>query len=144
MTVGRRIFADRTHNTSNGVEVIDGVAYPLGTQTAKGRVPDEIHFTGEAISAAAIANLLDACPVVDSAAKPVAIYASRFQAGWAGDGLADWISAPTLAERVAYPGKRMLGVYRAGAEAPSGKAVVLHRDNAWDKGTPPGLFIRIR
>ena len=143
MTVGKRIFANKTHNTSNGVEVVDGVAYSTGSQTSRGRVPDVIHFTGQAISEEAIANLLDTCPIVSSAAKPVVIYASRFQDGWR-DNRRDWISNSTSAERAAYPGEKVIGVYRAGAEAPSGKAVIIHRDNDWDKGTDPGLFIRLR
>ena len=143
MQVGKRIFADKSHNTSNGVEVIDGVTYSTGSQTSRGRVPDVIHFTGQAISEEAIANLLDTCPIVSSAAKPVVIYASRFQDGWR-DNRRDWISNSTSAERAAYPGEKVIGVYRAGAEAPSGKAVIIHRDNDWDKGTDPGLFIRLR
>ena len=143
MTVGKRIFANKTHNTSNGVEVVDGVAYSTGSQTSRGRVPDVIHFTGQAISEEAIANLLDTCPIVSSAAKPVVIYASRFQDGWR-DNRRDWISNSTSAERAAYPGEKVIGVYRAGAEAPSGKAVIIHRDNDWDEGTDPGLFIRLR
>ena len=143
MTVGKRIFANKTHNTSNGVEVVDGVAYSTGSQTSRGRVPDVIHFTGQAISEEAIANLLDTCPIVSSAAKPVVIYASRFQDGWR-DNRRDWISNSTSAERAAYPGEKVIGVYRAGAEAPSGKAVIIHRDNDWDRGTDPGLFIRLR
>ena len=141
--IGQRIFADHTYNATNGLEIIDEVSYLIGDKTLKGRVPDEIHFTGQAISSEAIENLLDACPVVSTAAKQVAIYASRFQDGWK-ENRRDWISNPTPAERAAYAGQRVLGVYRAGAEAPSGKAVILHRGNDWDKGTNPGLFIRMR
>jgi hypothetical protein len=143
MTVGTRIFADKTHNTSNGVEVIDGVTYSTGTQTSRGRVPDVIHFTGQAVSEEAISNLLADVPVVSAAAKPVVIHASRFQDGWR-ENRRDWISNSTPAERAAYPGEKVLGVYRAGAAAPSGKAVILHRDNDWDRGMDPGLFIRLR
>ena len=143
MTVGTRIFADKTHNTSNGVEVVDGVTYSTGSQTSRGRVPDVIHFTGQAVSEEAISNLLADVPVVSSAAKPVVIYASRFQDGWR-DNRRDWISNSTPAERAAYPGEKVIGVYRAGAEAPSGKAVIIHRDNDWDRGMDPGLFIRLR
>ena len=143
MTVGTRIFADKSHNTSNGVEVIDGVTYSTGSQTSRGRVPDVIHFTGQAVSEEAISNLLADVPVVSAAAKPVVIHASRFQDGWK-ENRRDWISSPTAKERAAYPGEKVLGVYRAGAEEPSGKAVILHRGNDWDKGTNPGLFIRLR
>ena len=95
------------------------------------------------MSEEAISNLLADVPVVSAAAKPVAIHASRFQDGWK-ENRRDWISSPTATERAAYPGEKVLGVYRAGAEAPSGKAVILHRGNDWDKGTNPGLFIRLR
>ena len=146
MRVGKRIFADHTHNaveTVDGVaqkEEIDGVFYDIGIRTSRGRVPDEIHFTGPAISSEAISNLLDAGAVVDTAAKPVVIYASRCQTGWGRNGvLADWISAATEAEKAAYPGEIVIGVYRAGAAEPSGKAVILHRPNDWD--VPPGLTI---
>ena len=81
--------------------------------------------------------------MVSTAVKPVAIHASRFQDGWR-ENIRDWISSPTAMERAAYPGEKVIGVYRAGAEAPSGKAVIIHRDNDWDRGTDPGLFIRLR
>ena len=144
MTVGTRIFSDKSYNTSNGVEVIDGVTYSTGTRTSRGRVPDVIHFTGKAVSEEAISNLLADVSTVSAGAKPVAIYASRYQAGWWGVGRAEWISTPTAKERDAYPGKKLLGVYRAGAAAPSGKAVIIHCDNDWDRGMEPGLFIRLR
>ena len=140
--IGKRIFADKTHNTSNGVEVVDGVTYTTGSQLSRGRVPDVIRFTGQAISEEAVANLLDASPVVGSAAKPVVILASRYQDGWR-ENRREWISDPTPAERAAYPGQRVLGVYRAGAAAPSGKAVVIHCQNDWDKTTKPiSLILR--
>jgi hypothetical protein len=143
MSVGTRIFAAKDHNTSNGVEVVDGITYCKGTRTAEGSVPNVIHFTGQAISAAAIDNLLDAASVVDTAAKPVVICASRFQSGWGGDGVkANWISPATPEERAAYPGEHVIGIYRAGAEAPSGKAVIVHRPNAYD--LIPGMKIIFR
>ena len=138
--IGRRIFADKTHNTSNGVEVIDGVSYPVGNFTSRGRVPDVIRFTGQAISEEAVANLLDASPVVGSAAKPVVILASKYQDGWK-ENRREWISDPTPAERAAYRGRQVLGVYRAGAEAPSGKAVVIHCQNDWDVTVKPSVMI---
>jgi hypothetical protein len=139
--VGRRIFADHTHNTFRTNEIIDGVSYSIGTQVLRGRVPDVIRFTGPAISETAIANLLDACPVASGATKPVAIHASRFQPGWGRFDRADWISDPTPAERAAYPGQMLIGVYRAGAEAPAGKAVIVHADNDWDDRTEPTLLL---
>ncbi|MBQ3811378.1 MAG: hypothetical protein II839_11220 [Kiritimatiellae bacterium] len=139
--VGKRIFADHTHNTFRTNEVIDGVSYSIGSQVLRGRVPDVIHFTGQAISETAISNLLDACPVASSATKPVAIHASRFQPGWRRVDRADWISDPTPAERAAYPGQMLIGVYRAGAEAPAGKAVIVHADNDWDQREQPSLMV---
>ena len=100
--------------------------------------------TGKAVSEEAISNLLADVSTVSAGAKPVAIYASKYQAGWWGVGRAEWISTPTAKERDAYPGKKLLGVYRAGAAAPSGKAVIIHCDNDWDRGMEPGLFIRLR
>lgn len=138
--IGRRIFADKTHNTSNGVEVIDGVSYPVGNFTSRGRVPDVIRFTGQAISEEAVANLLDASPLVGTAAKPVVILASKYQDGWK-ENRREWISDPTPAERAAYRGRQVLGVYRAGAEAPSGKAVVIHCQNDWDETIKPSVMI---
>ena len=140
MQVGKRIFADKTHNTSNGVEVIDGVTYSTGSQRSRGRVPDVIRFTGQAISEEAIANLLDASPVVGSAAKPVVILASKYQDGWK-ENRCEWISDPTPAERAAYPGRLVLGVYRADAAAPAGKAVVIHCQNDWDETIKPSVMI---
>ena len=174
MQVASRIFADKTWNNWKGyvetnkldeagnpvyedgkevkladlrnvqTEDIDGITFRVGMDTSWGRVPDVIHFTGPAISAEAIENLLDACPVVSTAAKPVVIYASKYQAGWGRDDRADWISNSTPAERAAYPGEKLLGVYRAGGSAPSGKAVIIHRVNAWDKVVEPGLHIHLR
>ena len=143
MQVGKSIFATRKYNTKTGTETIDGIEYDVGSQTVSGRVPDEIHFTGQAISSEAIANLLDAATVVDTAAKPVVIYASSLQSGWGGNGVkASWISPATAEECAAYPGEKVIGVYRAGAEAPSGKAVIVHRPNAWDR--LPGMAIIFR
>ena len=138
--IGRRIFASHTHSTFRTNEVIDGVTYSIGSNTSKGRVPDVIRFTGPAISETAIENLLDACPVVPTAAKPVVILASRYQDGWR-ENRRDWISDPTPAERAAYSGRMVLGVYRAGAEAPAGKAVVVHCQNDWDRTTKPLVLI---
>ena len=139
--VGKRIFADHTHNTFRTNEVIDGVSYSIGSQVLRGRVPDVIHFTGPAISETAIANLLDASPVAGGATKPVAIHASRFQPGWGRFDRADWISDPTPAERAAYRGQLLIGVYRAGAEAPGGKAVIVHEQNDWDDAIEPTILL---
>lgn len=142
MVVGKRIFSPHTHNTENGTETIDGVEYNLGTQTLRGSVPAVIHLTGQAISMAAVSNLLADAELVSTAEKPVAIHASRYQDGWLLN-RRDWISDPTAEERAAYPGERVIGVYRDGHEAPAGKAVILHRANSWDMIQRP-LFMTLR
>ena len=79
----------------------------------------------------------------NTVAKPVVIYASRLQEGWGRNGhRASWISDATAEELAAHPGEKVIGVYRAGASAPSGKAVVIHRPNDWDK--PVGLSVFVR
>ena len=133
MQVGTRIFTNHTYNSTNSVnrfEIVDGVTCDVGTVTSKGRVPDVIHFTGQAISSVAISNLLADVSSVSTAEKPVTILASKYQKGWAG---AEWLSSATADERAAYPGETVIGVYRENADAPSGKAVVLHRTNDWDE-----------
>ena len=150
MRVGSRIFADHSWNekkTSGGVDVTeeiddDGVKYNIGSQKSEGRVPDVIHFTGQAISFVAISNLLDRVTSVDTAVKPVTILASKYQAGWGAGTRAEWISPATSEERAAYPGETVIGVYRENAAAPSGKAVVLHSANEWDE--PSGLMMIFR
>lgn len=142
IVVGKRIFASRTHNTYQGTETIDGVEYHIGSQNLSGRTPDIIHFTGQAVSETAISNLLADVTAVSTAEKPVAIHASRFQDGWRENRRA-WISSPTSEEIAAYPGEWVLGVYRAGLEAPAGKAVIIHRQNDWDD-TSRGMLILIR
>lgn len=140
--VGKSIFASRTHNTSQRTETIDGVEYHIGSQALSGRTPDIIHFTGQAVSETAISNLLAGVTAVSTAEKPVAIHASRFQDGWRENRRA-WISSPTADEVAAYPGERVIGVYRAGLEAPAGKAVIIHRQNDWDNTSRP-MFIFLR
>ena len=138
--IGTRIFASHTHSTFRTNEVIDGVTSRIGSNTSRGRVTDVIHFTGQAISETAISNLLADVPVVPTAAKPVVLLASRYQDGWK-ENRRDWISDPTPAERAAYRGRRLIGVYRAGGEAPSGKAAIVHVQNDWDRTVRPTILI---
>ena len=140
--VGKRIFASYKWNTKKESETIDGVEYHIGSQDLSGRTPDIIHFTGQAVSETAISNLLADITAVSTAKKPVAIHASRFQDGWRENRRA-WISSPTADEVAAYPGERVIGVYRAGLEAPAGKAVIIHRQNDWDD-TSRGMLILFR
>ena len=129
MTVGTNIFGS-------------AYRYPLTTQA--GHTPSVMRFTGEAISTEAVSNLLFGVAAVDTAAKPVTIYASKYQTGWWRDTRAGWLSDATAEEKAAYPGETVLGVYRENAAAPSGKAVVLHRGNDWDVATEPGLTVIVR
>lgn len=137
--IGSRIFATRTYNEWNAdkeIEIVDGVEVKIGTWSMQGRTPDVIHFTGAAISEAAIANLLDQTDISTAILKPVEIHASKWQPGWSTKNwgtTAEWISEPTAEETAAYSGEEILGVYRAGAAAPAGKAIILHRDNKWDR-----------
>ena len=144
MQVGTRIFADHTYNSATSTEVIDGVTYNIGNSTAKGRIPDEIHFTGKAISQAAIDNLL--ADAVAAEKKPVKIYASRYQQGWDLLSPVSWIdrnsSNLTATDRELAYGEKIIGVYRGGASAPLGKALIIHRPNEWDK--KPGIMLFIR
>ena len=59
--------------------------------------------------------------------------------GW---GKIDYIDQDvTDADRAQVPGERILGVYRGGATAPLGKALVVHRASPYD---PRGLLVIIR
>ena len=129
MTVGTNIF---------------GSIYRYYKTTQAGHTPSVMRFTGEAISTEAVSNLLFGVAAVDTAAKPVTIYASKYQTGWWRDSRAEWLSAATADEKAAYPGETVLGVYRENIAAPSGKAVVLHRGNDWDVATEPGLTVIVR
>ena len=78
--------------------------------------------------------------------KPVKIYASRYQRGWGALSPVSWIDRNvanlTTSDRWAANGEKIIGVYRGGAEAPLGKALIIHRPNEWD--TKPGLSIFVR
>ena len=131
MQVGEDIFGDSAKDYSAALSV-------------KGRVPDEIHFTGEAISQAAIDNLL--ADAVAAETKPVKIYASRYQRGWGGSNEpVSWIDRNvanlTVADRELANGEQIIGVYRGGAEAPLGKALILHSENEWDKKSGMVIYI---
>ena len=67
-------------------------------------------------------------------AKPVIVYVSEFQPTWLQTG---YVSPVDPSEAAYLPaGERVLGVYRAGEAAPSGKAWVCHRPSPFDpKGT---------
>ncbi len=103
-----------------------------------GRVPDSIVFTGPApTTGSAFENLLS--DVTASETKPVKIYASRMMPGWLSTAYIDY--SPTTAERAEAPGEQVIGVYRGGATAPNGKALVIHRPSPFD---PKGTIIVFR
>jgi len=108
------------------------------TPFSTGQTPTEIVFTGPApTSETVLANLL--ARVTAAAAKPVRIYASVLQEGWE---TAPYIDhSPTAEERAEAPGERVIGVYRGGATAPQGKALVIYRKSRFDM---PATVIIIR
>jgi len=99
------------------------------TPFSTGQTPTEIVFTGPApTSETVLANLL--ARVTAAATKPVRIYASVLQEGWE---TAPYIDhSPTAEERAEAPGERVIGVYRGGASAPQGKALVIYRKSRFD------------
>ena len=92
-----------------------------------------ITFLGPAISEEAFGGILAGVTASDTA-KPVIVYVSEFQPTWLQTG---YISPVDSSEEAYLPaGERVLGVYRAGASAPSGKAWICHRPSPFDpKGT---------
>lgn len=94
-----------------------------------GRTPQAIAFTGPALmdDGTAFANLT--AGVSAAAVKPVVVYASALR-GWADVPYLDY--EVTAEERAQAPGERVIGVYRGGAAAPLGKALVVHRRSEFD------------
>lgn len=101
-----------------------------------GQTPRTITFTGSALAddGTAFANLT--AGVSAAATKPVVVYASALR-GWADVSYLDY--NVTAEERAQVPGERVIGVYRGGATAPLGKALVVHRRSAFD--SDPTLLI---
>ena len=96
-----------------------------------GATPAEITFTGKAIKdgGTAFGKLLGG--VTAAATKPVVIYASS-KNGWDATGYLDALTEDELAQVPA--GETALGVYRGGAAAPLGKALVIDRASPYDPG----------
>ena len=67
------------------------------------------------------------------------VYASILQDGWTTDSYID--HNPTAAERAEAPGERVIGVYRGGAEAPLGKALIIYRKSRFDS---PATIVILR
>ena len=92
-----------------------------------------VTFLGPAVSEDAFGGILAGVAASDTA-KPVIVYVSEFQPTWLQTG---YVSPVDPSEAAYLPaGERVLGVYRAGEAAPSGKAWVCHRPSSFDpKGT---------
>lgn len=102
-----------------------------------GATPREIVLTGPAIrdGGAAFAALTSGVAAAET--KPVVICVSALM--WSGTPYID--TAVSEAERAQLPGEEILGVYRGGAEAPLGKALVVKRPSPFD---PRGLAVVIQ
>lgn len=102
-----------------------------------GATPREIVLTGPAIrdGGAAFAALTSGVAAAET--KPVVICVSALM--WSGTPYID--TAVSEAERAQLPGEEILGVYRGGAEAPLGKALVVKRPSPFD---PRGIAVVIR
>ena len=102
-----------------------------------GSTPREIVLTGPAIrdGGAAFAALTSGVEAAET--KPVVICVSALM--WSGTPYID--TSVSEAERAQLPGEEILGVYRGGAEAPLGKALVVKRPSPFD---PRGLAVVIR
>lgn len=102
-----------------------------------GATPREIVLTGPAIrdGGAAFAALTSGVEAAET--KPVVICVSALM--WSGTPYID--TSVSEAERAQLPGEEILGVYRGGAEAPLGKALVVKRPSPFD---PRGLAVVIR
>ena len=108
------------------------------TPFSSGYSPTEFVFTGPApASETSFANLLSRATAAEK--KPVKVYASIIQDGWLTDSYID--HNPTAAERAEAPGERVIGVYRGGAAAPSGKALIIYRKSRFDA---PGTVLIFR
>ena len=100
------------------------------------QVPREIVLTGKVPENDIFANLLGNATAAET--KPVKVYVS-VNMGWIDR--PSYIDAATDAEKAEAPGEIVLGVYRGGATAPSGKALVIHRDSPFD---PKGGFVILK
>lgn len=104
-----------------------------------GSTPREIVFTGPAVAdnGEAFAALTSGVEAAEE--KPVVIYVSPMMDGWTKAAYID--RDVTDAERAQLSGADVLGVYRGGAEAPRGKALVVKRASPFD---PSGLAVLFR
>lgn len=140
IALGGRTKADTVTNVCPKAFVNDGrlraLALYNGADLVVGETPfagasalREIWLQGPAPSAAALSNLFSSVTAAET--KPLRLYVSRLMRGWTKADCLDY--APTDAERAEAPGERVFAVYRgAGAAAPLGKALVIHRAGPYD------------
>lgn len=96
-----------------------------------------VTYLGPVVNEAAFGNLLAGVAASDTD-KPVRVYVSSFQ-GWEA---APYISDVAESEKPYLPaGERVIGVYRAGAAEPNGKAWICHRSSPFD---PDGTLLIFR
>lgn len=96
-----------------------------------------VTYLGPVVDEDAFGKLLAGVEASD-ADKPVRVYVSAFQ-GWAA---APYVSPVDESEKPYLPdGERVIGVYRAGAAAPGGKAWICHRSSPFD---PAGTMLIFR
>ena len=130
--IGTEAFKDATGLTNIVLNAAAGLT--VGDNAFSGASGIKtVTFLGPAVSAAAFGGILAGVTASDTA-KPAIVYVSAFQPTWL---QADYVSPVVAAEEAYLPaGERVLGVYRAGASAPSGKAWICHRPSPFDpKGT---------
>ena len=136
--IGARAFARDPRLRSLRVHNAAGLA--VGEAPFEGgSTPREIVFTGPAIADGGEAFAALTSGVEAAAEKPVVICVSPMMGGWTKAAYID--RNVTDAERAQLPGADVLGVYRGGAEAPRGKALVVKRASPFD---PSGLAVVIR
>lgn len=88
-----------------------------------------VTYLGPVVNETAFAAVLAGATASTNSTKPVVVYASA-QLGW---DKAEYLDAPTADELAFAPaGEHVLGVYRGGAEAPSGLAWVCHKAGPFD------------
>ena len=104
-----------------------------------GSTPREIVFTGPAVADGGEAFAALTSGVEAAEEKPVVICVSPMMGGWTKAAYID--RDVTDEERAQLPGADVLGVYRGGAEAPFGKALVVRRASPFD---PSGLAVFFR
>lgn len=112
------------------VTIYNDAAMTVGTGPLKGCTAlQEIILQGPAIGETAFEALLS--NVTAASTKPQKVYVSRLMPGWMATTYLDY--APTAEEKAEAPGESVFAVYRGGAEAPNGKALVIHRPGPYDR-----------